>query len=99
MQSYMSVDRIEGDIVVCEVELIPKTDSKANDFSKPCFMTTVNKMLFVYKGFKVEEGMIFVVNHNGESIDYICGIDENERTRRVKVLEQFENLRLSNKEK
>ena len=90
MQSYMSIDRIEGDLVVCEVELIPKNDSKVHDFNKPCFMDTVNKTLFTFKGFKVEEGMVFVVNHNGERIDSICAIDAKERERRIKLLEQFD---------
>lgn len=87
----MSIDSIEGDWVVCEVENIPVIDSKAEDFSnKPCFMTTVHENLFVFKGFPIEEGMVFTVLHNGETIDSICSIDEQERKRRIEILKQFQ---------
>lgn len=43
MKSYASIDRIEGDFAVCEVELIPVGESNPEDFAtKPCEMMDVS---------------------------------------------------------
>ena len=90
MLSYMSVDRIEGDLVVCEVENVPTTEAKAMDFEdKPCFMVDIPKSKFINRGLPLAEGMIYAVIHNGESIDYICFADGPERMRRKRILEEL----------
>ncbi len=90
MLSYMSVDRVEGDFVVCEVENIPMLDANLVDFlDKPCFMADVPKAMFIAKGMSPKEGQIYTVIHNGEKVDSVCGIDEKERKRRMEILEEL----------
>ena len=87
MLSYMSIDRVEGDFIVCEVENIPTIEAKVDEFwSKPCFMTDVPKAMFSNKGLPIQQGQIYKVIHNGETVDEICAVDENERRRRVQIL-------------
>lgn len=43
MKSYATIDRIEGNFAVCEVELIPIEESKPEDFAtKDCEMMDVS---------------------------------------------------------
>lgn len=87
MLSYASIDRIEGNYVVCEVEQVPYTDARIDDFvCISCFMTDVPKGMFEFKGLPIREGNIYRVLHNGETIDEVVCIDEAEKNRRLKVL-------------
>ena len=87
MLSYASIDRIEGDYIVCEVEQIPCTDARVDDFvCISCFMADVPKGMFDYKGLPAKEGNIYKVLHNGETVDEVIGIDEAEKNRRMRVL-------------
>lgn len=90
MLSYMSIDRVEGDFAVCEVEPVPTTDAHVEDFfCLSCFMTDVPKAMFEFKGLPVKEGMVYTVLHNGETIDEVCGIDESERKRRQMIIQNL----------
>ena len=87
MLSYATIDRIEGDYVVCEVELVPCIDARVDDFvCISCVMSDVPKAMFIYKGLPIKEGNVYTVHHNGETIDEVTGIDEAEKNRRLKCL-------------
>lgn len=87
MISYASIDRIEGKWVVCEVELLPLEESKPEDFAiKDTAMMDVCLELFFDK---VEEGDIFVVEHDGENVYFICNKDEKEKSRRQEILKNI----------
>ncbi len=86
----MSVDRVEGDYVVCEVENVTTFDSltiNPEDKLDECFMTDVPKSMFEFKKLPIIEGMVYTVIHNGETIDEIWAMDKGEHARRVKELE------------
>lgn len=87
MISYASIDRIEDKWVVCEVELLPFEESKPEDFAiKDTAMMDVCLELFFDK---VEEGDIFVVEHDGENVYFICNKDEKEKSRRQEILKNI----------
>ena len=85
----MSVDRVEGDYVVCEVENISTFDSLTIDFCDKldeCFMAEVPKNMFNVKKLPIIQGMVYTVIHNGDTIDEIWAIDKSEKARRVQEL-------------
>lgn len=87
MKSYASVDKIEGSIVVCEVELCPIEDSKTDDYTiKGVTMIEVPLTMF-YDNF--EEGDIFVVEHDFRNISKIICKDDEEKQRRIDVIQNF----------
>jgi len=90
MISYASIDRIEGEYVVCEVELLPRKNSKPEDFAKKdTVMMDVPLQKFPEFLGKVEEGAIFVVAHNGKKVNIVYFKDEEERARRSELLRRM----------
>lgn len=83
MISYMSIDRLEGDFAVCELNMVWVKDCKNEEYWK-----TETKMVDVpIEKFEncgnVSQGDIFVVIHNnGEDIE-VCCKDEKEKARRI----------------
>ena len=72
MKSYASIDRIEGQFAVCEVELIPIEESKPEDFViKECEMMDVSLRKIPFFIRKVKEGDILVVEHDGQNVTYV----------------------------
>jgi hypothetical protein len=87
MLSYATIDRIEGDYAVCEVEQVPCTDARVDDYiCISCFFTDVPKTLFTFKGLPIKEGNVYAVLHNGETVEEVKNIDEAEKKRRINVL-------------
>ena len=90
MKSYASIDRIEEDIVVCEVELIPTEQSKPEDYAiKETVMITIPLVEASYTIESVAEGDIWIVEHDGESISNIYSKDDVEKARRLEVIEKI----------
>lgn len=88
MLSYMSLERIEGDYAVCEVEQIPTTDARTDDFCCiSCFRVDIPISTFHNMGIPVEVGGIYTVYHNGESVDEIHSIDHAEKARRIRIID------------
>lgn len=86
MKSYVSIDRIEGNFAVCEVELIDFERSKPDDFDKPTeFVDIYLEQINVSVG-DVKEGDIIVIEHDENGIIDICYKDEAEKQRRIDVL-------------
>lgn len=88
MTSYASIDRIEENYAVCEVEMMELEESRKTDFgTRDTIMVDipVHKILEVI-GREPEEGDIIVVEHEGETINLICYEDVNEKTRRIQQI-------------
>lgn len=86
MKSYASVDRIEGNFAVCEVELIGIEESKPNDFEKSTQMIEIPIEQVDDKIGTVQEGDIIVVEHEESNVTEICYRDDDEKQRRIEVL-------------
>ena len=91
MKSYASVERIEKNFAVCEVEMIGIEKSKPDDFDKTTqiinilIKESVNTKIWFVCG-RLKEGDIIVVEHDGENVTKICYKDEAEKKRRIEVL-------------
>lgn len=84
MISYASVDRMEGKFVVCEVELIDIENSKTTSFAeKETIMLDVSMDIVISK---IQEGDVIIVEHDGKNVVRMCGKDEEEKLRRIKLL-------------
>ena len=90
MRSYASIDRIEGKIAVCEVELVEVQESKNIPiFKKQTEMMDVLVDKLSNKLGEVKEGDIIVVEHDEEDLIYIYSKDDEEKQRRVELLKQI----------
>ena len=90
MKSYASIDRIEGDFAVCEVEMIPIEESKTADFaSKETEMMDVQVINIRNVVGDFSEGDVLVVEHDENEITEIWSKDEEEKQRRVELLEKM----------
>lgn len=84
MISYASVDRMEGKFVVCEVELIDIKNSKTTSFAeKESVMIDVSMDMVISE---IQEGDVIIVEHDGKNVIRMCGKDEEEKLRRIKLL-------------
>ena len=87
MKSYASIDRIEGQYAICEVELLPVKESKPEDFAtKETVMMDVPLKRFPKLLGKVKEGAIFIVEHDGKKVDFVYFRAEKEKRRRLEIL-------------
>lgn len=90
MKSYASIDRIEGEYAVCEVELVDTINSKVLsakyketrmvDFSMNAITNCIGN---------IKEGDIIVVEQNDGIILVIYGKDEEEKQRRIDLLKSI----------
>lgn len=92
MKSYASVDRIEGNFAVCEVELLPFNLSNPSDFSskETSMMDIPLSQIFETIG-DIEEGDILVVEHDTEIVTAVYFKDIEEQHRRAEILRQIMN--------
>lgn len=83
MRSYLSVDRIEENYAVCELELIDIETSK-----QTAIWDRETQMIDVPLQFLngVNEGDVLQVDHCGEAIERIFCIDVEEKQRRIDAL-------------
>lgn len=91
MISYAYIDRIEGKFAVCEVELLPFEESCPEDFkSKEPVMMDIPIDKFPKFTGSVNEGDIWVVNHNSEDVIEVYYKDEEEKARRLEIRNQIQ---------
>lgn len=91
MKSYASVDRIEGNYCVCEVELIDVENSSSTDFfEKETEMMDVLLEYVLENVKEVKEGDILIVEHINDNVIYVFGKDEQEKNRRIEILKQLQ---------
>jgi len=84
MISYASIDRIEGNFAVCEIEKIEIEKSKTTDyFEKETEMIDVSLEEIQRSVGEVYEGDIIVVEHNGTNVICIYYKDNEEKQRRI----------------
>lgn len=90
MRSYASIDRIEGKFAICEVEMIEVDNSKAEDFSEKEteMMDVLLEVIYSSVG-NVEEGDILIVEHNENDVTEVYCKDEEEKKRRVAILQEL----------
>ena len=90
MTSFASIDRIEGETVVVEVELLPFEESHANYFDdKETVMMDVALQQIPSDFGEVNEGDILVVEHDGQSVSLVYYKDDEEKARRVELLKRM----------
>ena len=87
MKSYASIDRIEGNYTVLEVELLDTETSKITSFrDKETIMVDVLTDTMKSVIGEYDEGDIIVLDHEGEIINTFYEKDENEKQRRIEIL-------------
>lgn len=90
MTSFASIDRIEGEIVVVEVELLSYEESRTDDFAdKETVMLNISLQQIPTDFGEVNEGDILVVEHDGENVSMVYYKDEEERVRRIELLRRM----------
>ena len=90
MTSFASIDRVEGEILVLEVEMLPFEQSKPEDFaSKETVMLDVERQQIPTDIEEVNEGDILVVEHNGQEVSVVYYKDEEERVKRIEMLTEM----------
>lgn len=94
MKSYASVDRIEGKLVICEVELMDQEESKTIPFGKrKTEMVDIPLENFSNNVKDLQEGEIIILEHEDGRVLQICGKDDEERQRRI---EELDSIMLNN---
>lgn len=87
MRSYAAVDRMEGKFAICELELEEVEASRPEDyFTKETKMVDIPLEAIPDE---ISEGDILIVEHDKESVTQIFGKDDEEKQRRVQLLEQL----------
>lgn len=90
MISYASIDRIEGEYAVCELELVDVMESKKMDFEdKETAMVDIpmTELELYAKG--AREGDILIVKHNNGDVVTVYCRDYAEKQRRIKMLQEI----------
>lgn len=92
MKSYASVGEIEDRLAVCEVELIPIENSNPEDFAtKKADMMDIELGLIYQVTDEIDEGDILVVEHDGQNVSHVYHKDDEEKARRIAVLQAILN--------
>ena len=73
MKSYMTIDRIEGKFAICELEFISTEQSAEVDVPTAMLKDP-------------EQGDVFMVEHEKETLYRIYGKDNEEKRRRIEAL-------------
>ena len=90
MKCYASIDRIEGEFAVCEVELVSiKESTKLNFFEKETEIIDISISKINEICDNIKEGDIIIVEYDETNISHIYGKDEFEKQRRIKLLEEI----------
>lgn len=95
MKSFASIDRIEGDYAVCEVELLEMIYSipEYSIYKKTEMIDVPTRDIQSEVG-TVREGDILVVEHDGMNVSIIYGRDEEEKARREEIVERIKKSML-----
>ena len=90
MKSYASIDRVENEWSVCEVEMIPVEESNVCDFfSKETEMIDISLNKIIESVGEIQEGDILVIEHDGENASIIYEKDDEEKQRRIALLQKM----------
>ncbi len=92
MKSYATIDHIEGDYAVCELELIEAQMSDSIDyFYHETTMIEIPMKLIAEKGIEISEWEILLVEHDGKTVTDIYEKSEEERIRRIDAFNKIMN--------
>ncbi len=80
--SYASLERIEEEFAVCEVEKIFFFNSIVGDFTKECFTANIPLNFFNDKGITVQNGNVYSVVVENEEVKEVLRYEEAETRRR-----------------
>lgn len=87
MKSFVSVEELEGEFAVCELELLPIEESKTTYYSqKETKMVDIPMEMVTQVIPDVSEGDIIVVMHDGEAVESVCYRDNSEKERRIELI-------------
>ena len=90
MKSYASVDRVEENFVVCELEMIEFENSRPEDCDvKETVMVDIPLADVLSSVGEIFGGDILIIEHEGESVINICQKDFEEAERRTEYLKQL----------
>ena len=83
MKSYMTIDRIEGKFAICELEFISTEQSAEVDYwERDTEMIDVPTAMLK----DPEQGDVFMVEHEKETLYRVYGKDNEEKRRRIEAL-------------
>lgn len=87
MKSYGTVDRKEGEFIVCEVELLEAQNSNSEDFfeHETVMIDVPTKTIETVTGV-IKEDEVILVEHDGETVSLVYGKDDSEKQRRIEVI-------------
>ena len=91
MRCFASIDRIEGDFAVCEVDVFLLEDEELQNIGHEitdCPMADVYLQKIQDEVGDVNEGDILVVEYDGENVTKVYSKDEEEKARRLKLLKE-----------
>ena len=90
MKSYSVIDRIERNFAVCEVELVSVEESLNLDISeKETLMMDIELDVITQICGNIQEGDIIIVEHNSNCVYNVYEKDEEEKQRRIQLLEKI----------
>lgn len=87
MISYLTVDRVEGNCAVCELELIDVEEIQNTEYKDR--ETQMIDIMVYYLGNDIKKGDVLLVEHYGEVIVKVLGKDEREKQRRIEALKKI----------
>ena len=87
--SYASLERVEGDYAVCEVEQLSIFYSKVGNFDKECFMANIPLEKFIDSGVSILVGNVYSVEHDGKQVFRVVRLEKEETKRRQEWLKSL----------
>lgn len=91
MKSYISVEETYGECIKCEVENCDISERQDDEIIVDCYITFVDRALFLEKRFYPVSGDIYSAIHNGDVVTEICSIETAEKQRKVRLLMDLMN--------
>ena len=86
MKCYASIDRIEGNFAVCEVELyFLKREQLGHDTTDTVMVDIPLQDIPTEIG-EVDDGDILLVEYDGQNVTHVYCKDEQEKAKRLKLL-------------
>ena len=90
MISFMTIDRLERNWAICEVENVSKEVSQSmKSFNVDCFMVDVDFDMFLNRCLPIYEGNVYSVIHSEGKVLEVIKLEEEEKQRRIEILRSF----------
>lgn len=90
MISYASIEEIERDFVVCELELISVKESNPSEYkNKKTDYVLIPIEMFETALSDYSEGDIVIVEHENGDVQAVCCKDNAEKQKRIEIIKQI----------